>query len=227
MACPGRRTGRARARGHGGDWGLHFIEPRAGVDVLEDRSNALSRHGVGISRGYLLPKEKIKLLETRRWKRAKMSSKGDQESTRRGPLPHKYHKPAPARVWGKLLGVASKSRDGSCQRGGDQPPRSCPSALAGQNVAGPRHKGNVQRVGKSGGLPAFWPLVGVSTSASGRYCYAGPAGRCGVVQRWGGGFGVRLWGFAGAEAEGKTRLGVLVRCGAIWSGHLPKGGREY
>lgn len=100
VACPGRRTGRARARGHGGDWGLHFIEPRAGVDVLEDRSNALSRHGVGISRGYLLPKEKIKLLETRRWKRAKMSSKGDQESTRRGPLPHKYHKPAPARVWG-------------------------------------------------------------------------------------------------------------------------------
>lgn len=118
-----------------------------------------------------------------------MSSKGDQESTRRGPLPHKYHKPAPARVWGKLLGVASKSRDGSCQRGGDQPPRSCPSALAGQNVAGPRHKGNVQRVGKSGGLPAFWPLVGVSTSASGRYCYAGPAGRCGVVQRWGGDLG--------------------------------------
>lgn len=184
--------------------------------MLEDRSNALGRHGVGISTGYLFEgtKQEIRSVE-----RAEMSSKGRSERRRAGggtPSPINSESPPPARVWGSSSACLQIEKR-------QLPARWRPTAAqlhfgsgGPGRTLGRGTRGEVQRVGEKWWSPRFrGTLVGALLGDTATLAPLAAVVWCSAL---GEGIGVRLWRFAGAEAEGKTRLGFWCGGGVmVWN----------
>lgn len=227
-AASSGKPGGGQRKGREGRGSLHFIEPRAGVDVLEDGSNALSRHGVGIGTGtgYLFSESKN--VWKREWKmnsKRARSRKNNRATRNLGPSSPINTEYAPAGSVGKSSGCLQIEPNGSYRRGWrPTPSQHLRSALAGQDVL---DRGTRRAWGKEARSPLFTPCLR-------RYCVVllrwaplaavWPWGIWGGVEGFGSGFFCRC---RSRGQPGGWAFGMVVWCCLLWTDICRRWGTSY